>query len=166
VEAPEVVQGRPQFKTDEFWGSIDKQAMDRYGSESTAAAGIQEAGFRIFQADKLPAERKVGINGIKERLLLDDADQPQLIIFEDRCPTWCARSRPSTARPRRTPRTTPTAAAVARHRCPALSDHEVAGADREARGQDRHRGARWNRILRKAKADTDDEERISTGYGD
>lgn len=75
------------WKTDDFWGVIDTQAMDRYGSESTAAAGIMEKGFRIGPADKLPGERKVGINQIKERLTLDRMGNPQLVIYEDRCPS-------------------------------------------------------------------------------
>lgn len=74
------------WQTDDFWGVIDTQAMDRYGSEATAAAGIMEKGFRIFGADKLPGERKVGIEQIKERLLPDRHGNPQLVIFEDRCP--------------------------------------------------------------------------------
>lgn len=74
------------WKVDDFWGVIDKQAMDRYGSEATAAAGIMEYGHRIFQADKLPGERVVGINQIRERLLLNRLGQPQLVVFEDRCP--------------------------------------------------------------------------------
>lgn len=75
-----------RWAVDDFWGVIDTQAMDRYGSEATAAAGIMEHGFRIFPADKLPGERPVGINQMKERLLLDRHGQPQVIIFEDRCP--------------------------------------------------------------------------------
>jgi hypothetical protein len=74
------------WKVDDFWGVIDTQAMDRYGSESTAAAGIMEWRFRIGGADKLPGERKVGINQLKERLLLDRQSQPQIVIYEDRCP--------------------------------------------------------------------------------
>jgi hypothetical protein len=74
------------YKVDDFWGVIDKQAMDRYGGESTAAAGIMDWKFRIFQADKLPGERKVGIEQMRERLLMDRAGQPQLVVFEDRCP--------------------------------------------------------------------------------
>lgn len=74
------------YKTGDFWGVIDTQAMDRYGSESTAAAGIMEWGFRIFGADKNPGERAIGINQVKERLLMDRQQQPQMVIFEDRCP--------------------------------------------------------------------------------
>jgi len=47
-----------KFKTDEFWGVIDKQAMDRYGSESTAAAGIQEAGFASSRRTSYPASAR------------------------------------------------------------------------------------------------------------
>lgn len=70
----------------DFWGVIDTQAMDRYGSEATAAAGIMEWGFRLFPADKNPGERAVGINQIKERLLMDRMGNPQIVIHEDRCP--------------------------------------------------------------------------------
>jgi hypothetical protein len=75
-----------RWRVEDFWGVIDTQAMDRYGSEATAAAGIMEHGFRIFPADKNPGERAVGINQIKERLLLDRYGKPQLVIFADRCP--------------------------------------------------------------------------------
>ncbi len=74
------------YKPGDFWGVIDTQAMDRYGSEATAAAGIMEWGFRIFGADKNPGERAIGINQIKERLLMDRQEQPQMVIYEDRCP--------------------------------------------------------------------------------
>lgn len=74
------------WKVDDFWGVIDKQAMDRYGSDATAAAGIMEWGFRLFPADKNPGERAVGINQMKERLRLDRDEKPQLIVYEDRCP--------------------------------------------------------------------------------
>ncbi len=74
------------WKPEDFWGVIDTQAMDRYGSEATAAAGIMEKGFRIFGAQKNPGERAIGINQMKERLTLDRKGQPQIVIFEDRCP--------------------------------------------------------------------------------
>lgn len=76
-----------RWKNDEFWGVIDKQAMDRYGSEETAAAGIMDWGFRLFPAKK---DRVAGVNQMKERLLLDRFGSPQLIIFEDRCPQLVA----------------------------------------------------------------------------
>jgi hypothetical protein len=72
-----------RFAVDEFWGVIDKQAMDNYGSESTAASGIAEWGFRLFEAQK---DRRAGINQVKERLLLDVNGNPQIVIYEDRCP--------------------------------------------------------------------------------
>jgi hypothetical protein len=71
------------FKNDSFWGVIDKQAMDQHNGPATAAAGIQEWGFRIFEAQK---ERIPGCNQLKERLLLNRMGKPQLKIFEDRCP--------------------------------------------------------------------------------
>lgn len=71
------------FKLDDFWGVIDKQAMDKYGSEETAASGIMEWGFRLFAAKK---DRTAGCNQLKERLLLDRHGNPQIVIFEDRCP--------------------------------------------------------------------------------
>jgi len=71
---------------DDFWGVIDTQAMHKYNGDATAAAGIMEEGFRLFGADKDPGERAVGINQIKERLLLDRFGRAQIIIFEDRCP--------------------------------------------------------------------------------
>lgn len=71
------------FRNDEFWGVIDKQSMDKYGSEVTAAAGIMEWGFRLFPAKK---DRKAGINQIKDRLCLDSRGKPRLYIYEDRCP--------------------------------------------------------------------------------
>ena len=75
-----------KWKVDDFWGVIDRQAMDRYGSEATAAAGIQEWGFRIFQAQK---DRIAGCNQLKERLLMDRDGNPRVVIFEDRCPQLC-----------------------------------------------------------------------------
>jgi len=72
-----------RFSVDDFWGVIDKQAMDRYGSDASAADGIAEWGFRLFPAQK---DRNSGCNAMKERLLLDRFGQPQVIIFEDRCP--------------------------------------------------------------------------------
>ncbi len=71
------------FKAGDFWGVIDKQAMDKYGSDETAAAGIMEWGFRLFPAKK---DRTAGCNQLKERLLMDRHGNPQVIIFEDRCP--------------------------------------------------------------------------------
>lgn len=74
---------------EDFFGVIDTQAFDRYGSDATAAAGIMEKGFRIFGAQKDPGERRAGINQIKERLTLDRNGKPQVVIFEDRCPKLC-----------------------------------------------------------------------------
>jgi hypothetical protein len=74
------------WRVEDFWGVIDTQAMDRYGSDATAAAGIMEHGFRIFGADKNPGERAVGINQIKERLLMDRFGKPRILIYSDRCP--------------------------------------------------------------------------------
>lgn len=71
---------------DDFYGVIDTQAMDRYGSEGTAAEGIMSHRFRLYPAQKSPGERRTGINQIKERLILDRSGNPQIIIFEDRCP--------------------------------------------------------------------------------
>lgn len=71
------------FQNGDFWGVIDKQAADNYGSEDTAADGIAEWGFRMFPADK---RRRNGTNQMKERLLLDRHGKPQVVIFEDRCP--------------------------------------------------------------------------------
>lgn len=76
-----------KFRVDDFYGVIDKQAMDRYGSEETAGAGIMDWGFRLFEAKK---DRFAGCNQIKERLILDRFGQPQTVIFEDRCPALCA----------------------------------------------------------------------------
>lgn len=72
-----------KWRIDDFYGVIDKQAMDRYGSEQTAAAGIQDWGFRLFEAKK---DRLHGCNQMKERMLMDRQGQPQVVIFEDRCP--------------------------------------------------------------------------------
>jgi hypothetical protein len=74
------------WRHDDFFGLIDTQAFDRYGSDATAGAGIQEKGFRIFGAQKDPGERRAGIIQIKERLSLDRNGKPQVIVFEDRCP--------------------------------------------------------------------------------
>lgn len=74
------------WKPEDFYGVIDTQAFDRYGSDATAAAGIMEKGFRIFGAEKDPGDRKAGINQMKERLTLDRNGKPQIIVFEDRCP--------------------------------------------------------------------------------
>lgn len=67
----------------DFWGVIDKQAMDDYGVGSTAADGITEKGFRLFEAKK---NRLAGVNQMKERLALGRDGKPRLRIFEDRCP--------------------------------------------------------------------------------
>lgn len=75
--------GDKVFRNDDFWGVIDKQAMDKYGGEGTAAEGICEWGFRLFEAQK---DRIAGCNQMKERLLLDRHGNPQVVIFEDRCP--------------------------------------------------------------------------------
>lgn len=72
-----------KFGVDEFWGVIDKQAMDKYGGDSTAAAGICDWGFRLFEAKK---DRLAGCNQLKERFLMDRFGKPRIIIFEDRCP--------------------------------------------------------------------------------
>jgi len=74
------------WAVDDFWGVIDTQAMHEYNGPATPAAGIQEKGFRLFPADKLPGERLTGINQMKERLLLDRHGKPQVVVFEDRCP--------------------------------------------------------------------------------
>ncbi|HYF55371.1 MAG TPA: terminase family protein [Salinarimonas sp.] len=71
------------FRVDDFYGVIDKQAMDRYGSDASAADGISDWGFRLFPAQK---DRESGCNAMKERLLLDRHGNPQVIVFEDRCP--------------------------------------------------------------------------------
>lgn len=156
-----------KFKTDEFWGVIDKQAMDRYGSESTAANGIQESGFRIFPADKLPGERKVGINGIKERLLLDKDNQPQVIIFEDRCPNLVRALKAINSQAPADPEDYADRSPLS-HAIDAMRFMIMKWPVRTAKPEDKTdiEVARWNRILRKAKADADDEERIGTGYGD
>jgi hypothetical protein len=72
-----------KWANDEFYLSIDKQAMDRYGSETTAADGICEWGFRLFPAEK---DRSHGCNQMKERLLLNRQGNPRVVVFEDRCP--------------------------------------------------------------------------------
>ena len=74
------------WRPEDFFGVIDTQAFDNYGSAATAGAGIMEKGFRIFGAKKNPGDRLVGINQMKERLTLDRKGKPQIIIFEDRCP--------------------------------------------------------------------------------
>jgi hypothetical protein len=160
-------QGRV-FRPDDFWGVIDTQAMDRYGGLATAAALISEKGFRIFPADKNPGERKVGIGQIKERLTLDRHGDPQMIVFEDRCPNLvralkaiqsCAPIDPDDYDPK-----SPLAHAIdaLRFICmkypvrPVLDEHPV---DREV--------ARWNRIIRAQQAkNTDDDGRMTGGYGD
>lgn len=78
------------WRPEDFFGVIDKQAFDGYGSEATAGAGIMEKGFRLFEAQKDPGDRRSGINQIKERLTLDRNGKPQVIIFEDRCPKLCS----------------------------------------------------------------------------
>lgn len=153
------------YKPGDFWGVIDTQAMDRYGSESTAAAGIMEWGFRIFGADKLPGERATGINQIKERLLMDRQDQPQMVIFEDRCPHLVRALKgiqslapidPEDYDPK-----SPLAHAVDALRfmllkMPVRKVLPVDKTDIEV--------ARWNRILKRQKPSDDDEARTTGGY--
>jgi hypothetical protein len=154
------------WKVDDFWGVIDTQAMDRYGSEATAAAGIMEHGFRLFPADKNPGERAVGINQIKERLLLDRHGQPQLVIYEDRCPSLVRALKaiassapvdPDDYDPR-----SPLAHAIDTLRFllmkwPVRSVLEEHPMDAEV--------ARWNRILKARKdAAGDDDGRMTSGY--
>lgn len=151
---------------EDFWGVIDTQAMDRYGSEATAAAGIMERGFRIFPADKLPGERPVGINQIKERLLMDRFGKPQMVIFEDRCPQLvralkgiqsCAPIDPEDYDPK-----SPLAHAVdaLRFLCmkwPIQPEDKTNPMDAEV--------ARWNRILRAQKRPDENDGRMTGGYG-
>jgi hypothetical protein len=75
-----------KWGVDEFYGVIDKQAMDRYGGEATAGAGIMEWGFRLFEATK---DRAPGCNQMKERMLMGRDGSPQVLVFEDRCPRLC-----------------------------------------------------------------------------
>ena len=72
-----------KFANDDFYGVIDKQAMDRTGGEGTAAAGIQQWGFRLWAANK---DRANGCVQMKERFTLTAQGRPRCIIFEDRCP--------------------------------------------------------------------------------
>jgi hypothetical protein len=157
------------WKVDDFWGVIDRQAMDRYGSEATAAAGIQEWGFRIFEADKLPGERKVGIEQMKERLLLDRESQPQLVIFEDRCPNLvaslkaipsCAPEDPEDYDPRSPLAHASDALRFLLMKWPVRSVIEEHPMDKEVE--------RWNRLLKKQKQrkETDDDGQYHSGYGD
>lgn len=155
------------WKVDDFWGVIDRQAMDRYGSESTAAAGIQDWDFRIFQADKLPGERKVGINQLKERLLLDRNDEPQLIIFADRCPNLvaalkgipsCAPEDPEDYDPRSPLAHATDALRFMLMKWPIKSVIEKDPIDAEV--------ARWDRILKRQKQTEPDDNRVTGGYGD
>lgn len=74
------------FAVSDFWGVIDKQAMDGYGSEATAGDGIAKWGFRVFNANK---RRETGCNAMKERMLMDRHGNPRVVIFEDRCPALC-----------------------------------------------------------------------------
>lgn len=156
------------WRVDDFWGVIDKQAMDRYGTESTAAAGISEHGFRIFQADKAPGERKVGINQIRERLILDRFQQPQMVIFEDRCPHLARALKGITSLAPEDPEDyddrSPLAHAVdaLRFMCmkwpvrPVVATNPI---DAEV--------AKWDRILRAQKNRPDDDDGgFHSGYGD
>lgn len=72
-----------KWKTDDFYGLIDSQAMSKSGSVGTAAGGIAGNGFRIFAANK---ERHTGITQILERLAMRSDGKPGVIIFADRCP--------------------------------------------------------------------------------
>jgi hypothetical protein len=156
------------FKPDDFWGVIDTQAMDRYGGLATAAALIMEKGFRIFPADKLPGERSIGIGQIKERLTLDRNGDPQMIVFEDRCPNLtralkgiqsCAPIDPDDYDPR-----SPLAHAIDALRFIAMkytvrSVIEEHPMDAEV--------ARWNRIIKQQREQqSNDEGRMTGGYGD
>lgn len=153
------------WKLDEFWGVIDRQAMDRYGSEATAAAGIQEWGFRIFEADKLPGERKVGIEQMKERLLLSRTGEPQLIVFEDRCPNLvmalkaigsCAPEDPEDYDPRSPHAHACDSLRFALMKWPVRSEITDNPVDAEV--------ARWNRVLKRQRRDAPDENATTGGY--
>lgn len=155
------------WKPDEFWGVIDTQAMHQYGGPATAAAGIAEHGFRLFPADKLPGERPVGINQIKERLLLDRHGKPQLIIFEDRCPNLvralkgissCAPEDPENYDPKSPLSHAMDAFRFLLMKWPVRSVVEEHPLDAEV--------ARWNRIIKAQKSDDGDDGRMRGGYGD
>jgi len=153
------------WRPDEFWGVIDTQAMDRYGSESTAAAGIMEHGFRIFPADKLPGERKIGINQIKERLLPDRTGAPQLVIFEDRCPNLvralkqissCAPEDPDDYDPTSSLAHAVDALRFLLMKWPVRSALEEHPMDAEV--------ARWNRILKSQRSQQTETTSMTGGY--
>jgi hypothetical protein len=152
------------YKVDDFYGVIDKQAMDRYGSESTAAAGIQEWGFRVFPAEK---DRTAGCNQIKERFLLDRLGNPQVIVFEDRCPNLKrALTGIDSDAPRAPDEYNPDSAHA--HAMDALRFIFMTWPLTNVRRDDPLDAevARWTRILAAQPAPTHDTGRMTSGYGD
>lgn len=151
------------FRVDSFYGVIDKQALDNVGGDSTPGAGIQAHGFRIFPAQK---DRISGCEQMKERLLLDRFQRPQLVIFEDRCPELvkALSAIPSNA-PRNPEEYNPDSQYA--HACDSLrfllmnwplqNRRDENPVDAEV--------ARWNRIIN-AQKKPDLSDRTTTGYGD
>lgn len=153
-----------KWKVDDFYGVIDKQAMDNYGSEATAADGIASYGFRIFEAKK---DRKIGINQIKERLLLDEKSLPRLIIFKDRCPKLVEAIKSIRSLAPKDPddydSSSPHSHALDGLRFLLMEwplDTYTDDSDKEL--------SQWEALMRKRKSAVDDRERpsMTTGYGD
>lgn len=75
-----------KWEIDDLYGLLDYEAWSKRGEEGpTAAVSMQQAGMRLFKANK---DVKAGIEQILERLSLTDG-APKIYIFEDRCPNLC-----------------------------------------------------------------------------
>lgn len=152
-----------QWKPGDFYGVIDKQAMDRYGSEATAAAGIMEHGFRLFPAEK---DRLAGCNQMKERFLLDRAGNARTRIFEDKCPSLVrALSKIKSNAPEKPDEYDPKSEYA--HGCDGYRFLAMRFPVHQARAENvlDAEVARWSRILQ-AQKPTSDTGAMSTGYGD
>lgn len=148
----------------DFYGVIDDQAMDDYGTGTAAADGIIAKGFRIWPANK---DRLAGCNQMKERLLMNRRDEPQVVIFEDRCPELVkALSKIKSNAPEKPDEYDPKSDYA--HACddfrflcmrfPLRKEREAEKADAEF--------ARWQQIIAAQKRAAPDTERMSGGYDD
>lgn len=150
------------FKVGDFWGVIDKQAMDKYGSEETAASGLMEWGFRLFPAKK---DRTAGCNQLKERFLMDRHGNPQVIVFEDRAPNLVRALSAIKSQAPKDPDDYDSSSSHS-HSCdaarflfmefPVRSIREINPVDAEV--------ARWNSLMERRRKVDSDPDRVTGGY--
>jgi hypothetical protein len=86
-----------KWDIDDMYGLLDYEAWSKRGEEGpTAAVSMQNAGMRLFKANK---DVKAGIEQILERLSMTDG-APKIYIFEERCPNLCRELKTIAADPR------------------------------------------------------------------